>query len=497
MSDQRKTICVLPMKVKFLNLVSLSTLILALGGTTVHATTSPKALKSIQNKVSVIVAQKPDVDEETNIQVYEKASPAVVSIETEKTSGSGTIIDPDGLILTNAHVVGENKTVTVKLADGRKMAAEVLGFGQPGLDLALLKIKSVTTKLPTIPLASSGAVKVGQRAFAIGNPFGRFQGTFTTGIISRLDKELGRIQTDAAINPGNSGGPLLNSAGELIGVNTSIFTRGSGGNIGIGFAIMVDKIPDFITAAKEGRAPRTVEERRPNFSSENAQKIDLNGPILNGRFSGQSKILANDNSFYDIYAFEGKAGQQVTIDMNSEEVDPYLILLDSHQNEIAQDDDTGGQKNARIVATLPADGTYVVLANSYQEGEAGNYNLKLKAITLRTVLPAEQRKIILKKEGNLTQGDAVLPSDSSLYDEYTFEGEEGQIITIALNSEQFDTYVALFSLPDNKLVGENDDASKSDRNALLNIALPKKGKYRIIVNAHDKNGRGNYNLTVR
>ncbi|WP_235441013.1 S1C family serine protease, partial [Limnoraphis robusta] len=194
---------------------------------------------SVNYKSNRLLAQ--GEDEETNIRVYEQASPAVVSIDTEKANGSGTIISPDGTVLTNAHVVSHGGEVKVTLADGREMIADVIAYGEDGLDLAVLKIRNARN-LPTIPIASPASVKVGQRAFAIGNPFGQFQGTFTIGIVSRIDGERNLIQTDAAINPGNSGGPLLNSKGELIGVNTAIFTRGSsGGNIGIGFAISVDK----------------------------------------------------------------------------------------------------------------------------------------------------------------------------------------------------------------------------------------------------------------
>ena len=141
-----------------------------------------------------------DKEEEINIKVYENASPAVVSIDTKKTNGSGTIISPDGLVLTNAHVVSGGGTVTVTLADGRKLEAEVIAFGEPGLDLAVLKIRNIQN-LPTIPIASPNSVKVGQRAFAIGNPFGQFQNTLTVGIVSRLDQNRNLIQTDAAINP--------------------------------------------------------------------------------------------------------------------------------------------------------------------------------------------------------------------------------------------------------------------------------------------------------
>ncbi|HAO13932.1 MAG TPA: serine protease [Planktothrix sp. UBA8407] len=443
---------------------------------------------------SPLLLAQDKTEEETNIQVYEKASPAVVSIDTKKTNGSGAIISPDGLVLTNAHVVSGGGIVTVTLADGRKLEADVIAFGEPGLDLAVLKIRNVRN-LPIIPIASPHSVKVGQRAFAIGNPFGQFQNTLTVGIVSRLDKNRNLIQTDAAINPGNSGGPLLNSAGELIGVNTAIFTRGQGGgNIGIGFAISVDRVPPFLQAVKEGRAPRTPTPETSVFEKENAKRIELNGPEVTDTLKQGDQVLPVDNSFYHVYAFEGKAGQEVVIEMNSKEVDSYLILLTEAGEELAQDDDGGGEKNAKIVATLPTDGTYILLVNSYEAGEAGAYRLHLKATESSSNSPRGQ--LILNQKGVLENQDSVLSSDNSLYDEYTFDGKQGQSVVIRLESQDFDSYLALFD-PQGKLIAENDDASQSDKNAQIRVTLPATGRYRVVVNAYDKTGRGQYLLTVR
>ncbi|WP_293148956.1 MULTISPECIES: trypsin-like peptidase domain-containing protein [unclassified Microcoleus] len=431
-----------------------------------------------------------NAEEQTNIRVYEKASPAVVTVDTAKSNGSGTIISPDGMVLTNAHVVSAGGTVNIILSDGRKLVADVVGFGEEGLDLAVVKIRG-QNNLPTIPLARAGSVKVGQQAFAIGNPFGRFQGTFTVGIVSRIDAARGLIQTDAAINPGNSGGPLLNSSGELIGVNTSIFTRGQGGgNIGIGFAIVIDKVPAFLSAVREGRAPRVAQRRSP-FGNKSPQKVALNGPAVTGKLTDKSSILPADNSFFDLYSFEGKAGQQITIEMKSQEIDPYLILLGPNEREIAQDDNGAGNKNARITVRLPADGTYTLLANSNEARQLGAYTLELKASA-----PSAPSRAILQEEGALVAGGPVLPSDNSLYREYTFEGRSGQSVSISLESTDFDPYVAIFD-PNGKLVAENDDASDSSKNAFLSVTLPATGRYRVIVNAYDASGRGRYNLTIR
>jgi serine protease Do len=158
--------------------------------------------------------------------------------------GSGFLIAPDGLILTNHHVVGEADRVTVKLSDGREFPAKTIGT-DPASDVAVIKIES--TGLPILPLGNSDAIEVGDWVIAAGNPFGLTQ-SITVGVVSAKGRSrLGItdfedfIQTDAAINPGNSGGPLLNLRGEVVGVNTAIFSR-SGGYMGIGFAIPINMV---------------------------------------------------------------------------------------------------------------------------------------------------------------------------------------------------------------------------------------------------------------
>ena len=464
----------------------------AIGAITLDAI-APVGLLNFSLQSNSAVAQ--DIDEQINIRVYERASPAVVSIEGTNRTGSGSIISSDGLVLTNAHVVNGSRQVSVILADGRRLEADVIAFGDNNLDLAVLKIQG-ETNLPTITF-SQNPVQVGQRAFAIGNPFGRFQGTFTVGIVSRVDSERGLIQTDAAINPGNSGGPLLNSQGELIGVNTAIFSTNSGANIGIGFAIAIDRIQPFLTAVREGRAPRTVQQQRPIPSDRTPQSLALNGAVVNGRLGQGSNILPTDNSFFDLYAFEGSAGQRVQIEMASREIDSYLILLDPNGNDLAQDDDGAGGTNARIETILPTDGTYLLMANSYQAGQAGSYNLRAVASGSRNSRNSiTQEQFILRQEGILGPGASVLPSDGSLFKIHTFEGRAGQSVTINLGSPDFDTYLVLLD-PDNEPVGENDDASQDNPNSTLTVTLPRTGLYSVIVNAYDRRGRGRYVLTVR
>jgi len=192
-----------------------------------------------------------DIEEQLVIDVYARVGPAVVCITAPQRFGdcigSGFIIDEDGHVITNNHVAVAAETLLVTLADEHTVPAEVVGT-DPGSDLAVLQIDLPEEELTVAELGESASLQVGQRAIAIGNPFG-LERTVTTGVISSLGRTLSRtdsnfaiaevIQTDAAINPGNSGGPLLDSAGKVIGVNTAIASD-SGVNSGVGFAVPVD-----------------------------------------------------------------------------------------------------------------------------------------------------------------------------------------------------------------------------------------------------------------
>jgi S1-C subfamily serine protease len=205
-------------------------------------------------------AQANRTDEQIAIDVYAKANPAVVTLRTGSGSGSGSIIDSSGLVITNEHVVrSSNGTVEVRTANGRTYLGDVIAIDRRN-DLALVRLRT-NDRLPTIPLANANGIAVGQRVFAIGAPFG-LSGTLTTGILSRIDPRTGDLQTDAVLNPGNSGGPLLNSRGEMIGVNKAIRLTPSGGNSGISFATSVLAARTFI--AQNANRPPIASAPRPD-----------------------------------------------------------------------------------------------------------------------------------------------------------------------------------------------------------------------------------------
>jgi len=202
-------------------------------------------------------------DEENTIELFRTASPSVVYItsiavrrnlfslneyEIPQGTGSGFIWDKKGRIVTNYHVISDANRIEVTLFDHSTWKGVLVGVA-PDQDIAVLQIAAPAGKLRPILIGESANLQVGQKVFAIGNPFGLDQ-TLTTGIVSALGREIGTangriihnvIQTDAAINPGNSGGPLLDSAGRLIGVNTAIYSP-SGGSAGIGFAVPVSEV---------------------------------------------------------------------------------------------------------------------------------------------------------------------------------------------------------------------------------------------------------------
>jgi serine protease Do len=194
--------------------------------------------------------------------------------------GSGFIIDAKGLILTNNHVVENAEKITVRFSDGREFSAKVVGR-DPKTDIAVIEITDGKGSFSVAPLGDSSSLKVGEWVVAMGSPFG-LDNTLTSGVVSAKGRQIGAgpydnfIQTDASINPGNSGGPLVNLRGEVVGINTAIFSR-SGGNLGIGFAIPIDLakeiLPQLIKSGKVTRGWLGVSIQR--VTPEIAQSLRL------------------------------------------------------------------------------------------------------------------------------------------------------------------------------------------------------------------------------
>jgi S1-C subfamily serine protease len=269
------------------------------------------ALAFLQLVSAIAVAQpsyenfKTD-DEANNIEIFKQASPSVVYItnsrlvrrsyyslnpqEIPQGSGSGFIWSRDGYVVTNFHVIQQASRLTVTLQDGTSYDAEVVGV-EPDKDVAVLRIAAPREKLVPLATGDSSLLEVGRKVVAIGNPFG-LDTTLTVGVVSALGREIDSvsrrkirdvIQTDAAINPGNSGGPLLNSLGQLVGVNTAIYSP-SGASSGIGFAIPVNIVkkivPELITYGKVQTPTLGIALLPPQYADYYRQSAGLEGVIV-------------------------------------------------------------------------------------------------------------------------------------------------------------------------------------------------------------------------
>ena len=307
----------------------------------------------------VVTAQTED--ETNNILIYRNAGAGVVNITSvvierdffsrpvpKEGAGSGSIIDSEGHILTNHHVVQDSEKLEVTLSDGSKWPARFVG-SDPGNDLAVIKIEAQGKKLAPIQMGDSSSLEVGQKVLAIGNPFGLGQ-TLTTGVISSLGRNIRSesgiliddvIQTDAAINPGNSGGPLLDSSGKIIGVNSAIISP-TGASVGIGFAIPINTakriLPDLIS---KGRVAypwigASVYPLIPEFSSYLGLKSDRgamimeivpNGPADKAGLKGGNRQVQIGNSLIII-------GGDVITELKSEKVnssDDLIRMIRDHR----------------------------------------------------------------------------------------------------------------------------------------------------------------------
>ena len=296
-------------------------------------------------------------EEKSNIAVFEAAKASVVYISTTERvldywtlnvqtvpygTGSGFIWDTEGHIVTNLHVVAGAAQATVRLSDGKDYPATLIGLSKTH-DMAVLQIQIPTKSATPIPIGTSHDLQVGQKVYAIGNPFG-LDWTLTTGIVSALDRSLTSengvliqhlIQTDAAINPGNSGGPLLDSAGRLIGINTAIYSP-SGASAGVGFAVpadMVNRVVPELIAKGFYSSPSLGVQTNEALSRSIARQLGVTGAAIMKIKPGgpaekaglQGARLGRRNTIYPgdvITALDGK---------DVDGVARLLALLDDHR----------------------------------------------------------------------------------------------------------------------------------------------------------------------
>jgi S1-C subfamily serine protease len=297
-------------------------------------------------------------EEQMAINIYKDLSPSVVNITFYKTEyiryffdlypeksegqGSGAIIDESGYIVTNYHVVGNADKLSVALAQGEQdYEAQIIGI-DPENDLAVIKIKNPNKKFKPIPLGTSKDLKIGQKTFAIGNPYG-LDRTLTSGLISGLGRPVkteqgtlieGAIQTDASINPGNSGGPLIDSSGKMIGI-TSMIISPSGGSIGLGFAIPIDTVRDVVDEllkygyVKRGWIDATFLQVTPAISRELGYSTNYGLMVMtvakggeayrSGLRGGNEKAVYNNKVIY--------VGGEIIVGIDNTKINDYSSLV--------------------------------------------------------------------------------------------------------------------------------------------------------------------------
>jgi S1-C subfamily serine protease len=314
---------------------------------------SPKTSAFTETAPSGISDPSTVSDEKNNIEVYKTISPGVVFITStsmnydffettpRQGTGSGSVIDDQGHILTNYHVIEGAQKLTVSLGGNKVYPATPVG-SDPNTDLAVIKINAPRDQLSVVPFGDSEKLIVGQKVLAIGNPFG-LDRTLTTGIISGLERPIharnglpieGAIQTDASINPGNSGGPLLDSRGRMIGINTQILSP-AGGSVGVGFAVPVNIakriVPQLI---RNGEVIRpTLGILTINVSDTNARLPVEEGVIIGRVNAGGSAALAGLRGLRQTEDGDFVLGD-VIVAINNEKVrdkDDIYKILDRHQ----------------------------------------------------------------------------------------------------------------------------------------------------------------------
>ena len=325
-------------------------------------------------------ASRYTAEEKQNISVYENTNDAVVNITTETVgvnwflepipqeggSGSGSIIDSRGYILTNTHVIEDATKIFVSLSDGSQYNAKVIGVDREN-DLAVLKFDPpANTQLTTIKFGDSDGLKVGQRVLAIGNPFGLTR-TLTVGIVSALGRPIqtdknviikNMIQTDTAINPGNSGGPLLDSDGRMIGINTMIYST-SGSSAGVGFAVPINTakrvVSEIIKYGKVRRASIDAELVQLNASIANYAGLSVQRGLLVSRVkkdSNAEKAGLRGGERAAVIYLGGDIITEIAGQAVSNLSEYYAVLEDKKPNESIAVTVLRGNKTVKLTLTL-------------------------------------------------------------------------------------------------------------------------------------------------
>ncbi len=397
--------------------------------------------------------------------IYHRVQPSVVYITADTaegtSQGSGVILSADGLIVTNAHVIEGASKITVELNDHRKVQAEVVSVGRSKCtDLALLRLPN-QTNLPAIALGNPTTSQHGQSVFAIGYPVGIKPASITEGLISNIHEQEGFLQTSAVINGGNSGGALVNGRGELLGINT--FTLKD--TEAMGFAIDTNRVRAFVQAAQSELSPTLG--RYIQMRSGASTTLTTNGVAVSGRLQQDDAMVCGDESAADIYTFQAQANQSVILEMSSETVQPYMMLLGPDGRMVVKSE-VGQGKNTRLYGKLPTAGTYTVVANSQKANQFGHY-------AVRAITP------MLLRQGEISMGDSQT---------YGFSGKANQRVAIEVSTEaDFHPFIQLVDST-KRVIWEGQWKET------IALTLPQNGAYQLVVSTANLQAGGSFVAVV-
>ena len=333
--------------------------------------------------------------------------------------GSGFIIDQKGLVLTNNHVVENAEKITVKFSDEREFSANVVGR-DPRTDIAVIQISEGKGNFPVAPLGDSGNLQVGEWVVAMGSPFG-LDNTLTAGVVSAKGRQIGAgpydnfIQTDASINPGNSGGPLVNLHGEVVGINTAIFSR-TGGNLGIGFAIPIDLakeiLPELIKTGKVTRGWLGVSIQ--SVTPEIAESLGIEksrGALVANVIEGSPAAEAGIRTGDVIVEYDGKkieeSSQLPTLVARTDVGKTAELKLLRDKKEMSATVKIGELKEQELVASSPKEGKLGLTVQNITPQLAESLGLKRdNGVVITSVQPQSAAS-----EAGLRRGDVILQAN--------------------------------------------------------------------------------------
>jgi serine protease Do len=316
--------------------------------------------------------------ERERIGLFERSKDAVVTIKTSKNTGSGFIISKDGLLVTNKHVILNDESqvadrVAVVMADGTTISANVLGVSRHQ-DLALIRIPN-QSRLKFLKLANPETIKVGQSVYTIGSPSG-IDNVFTAGTLNKIEQAQYLLH-DARIGRGNSGGPLLDSKGEVIGINSAGVKFASDENmisIALDIRFVREMLGDYQAKQSNFITIANIDKRTQPTT------LPTDGQAIAGTFKAGDETDER-NIHYRNYVFEGTANRQLTVEMTSQKIDPVLDLyfFNAETKKLIKVNTNSGispkNNNAKISTALPEDGFYLLVAKTFQPKETGSYQI--------------------------------------------------------------------------------------------------------------------------